>query len=507
MSAQTEMWRVDTPEGIFEADLETLKQWISEGAVIATDKVSKGTLKWIDAGKAPMLRTAFSNKAANIPYTPPAPAEPVEEAPYPPTSAIIAATAVLPSPAREASSIGGFGEPESQGFEDSTFQHHHAARTSSNRCVNHPSVAAHYICRVCGATFCQSCPRVVNGVHICLECGDLCKLYQDEHTRALRQELQGEGFGFSDFGRALQYPFQHKVALLCGALIYGLLVLGGLKGQIVAWVIMFGCISHVISQVAWGRLNRSFMPDFSAFNLWDDFAVPLGLGTGIVIVTWGPMIVLIIALVFGVANSVRKPSLGPTAETAETTPIKDEDLKTLMDPEADPNKLKDANDRLNQTRPGSQISRVAEDSKREQSDPAAQLKMLLPYLGAGIIFVLLFLLALAWAIFYWPMALAVAGYTQSFGSVVNPMVGLDTIRRMGGTYFKAFGMVILIQIVAGIIGLIVAIITYPFALPFVGNLPATFINGSVTFYFNLVIACLLGLSLFKCADRLGISVD
>ena len=53
----------------------------------------------------------------------------------------------------------------------------------------------------------------------------------------------------------------------------------------------------------------------------------------------------------------------------------------------------------------------------------------------------------------------------------------------------------------------VAVITSPLSLAFIGNLPAMFINGTVTFYFNLVIACLLGLSLYKCADRLGISVD
>jgi hypothetical protein len=133
--------------------------------------------------------------------------------------------------------------------------------------------------------------------------------------------------------------------------------------------------------------------------------------------------------------------------------------------------------------------------------------MLLPYLGAGILFVLLFLVALAWGIFYYPMALTVAGYTQSFGSVINPLVGLDTIRRMGANYFKAFGMVLLIQIASGIVGIIVAIITYPLALPFIGNLPGTFLEGSAAFYFNLVIACVLGLSLFKCADRLGIAVD
>lgn len=129
------------------------------------------------------------------------------------------------------------------------------------------------------------------------------------------------------------------------------------------------------------------------------------------------------------------------------------------------------------------------------------------YLGASLIFVALLLLSLAWAIFYYPKALAVAGYTQSFGSVVNPLVGLDTIRRMGLTYFKAIGMVLMLQVAGFILSVIVAVITAPFALPFVGNLPALFIDGSGTFYVNLVIACILGLSLFKCADRLGIAVD
>jgi hypothetical protein len=40
-----------------------------------------------------------------------------------------------------------------------------------------------------------------------------------------------------------------------------------------------------------------------------------------------------------------------------------------------------------------------------------------------------------------------------------------------------------------------------------GNIVANFISATFSFYFNLVVACILGLSLFKCADRLGISVD
>jgi uncharacterized membrane protein len=285
-------------------------------------------------------------------------------------------------------------------------------------------------------------------------------------------------------------------------------MLAGFRGAIIAYVIMFGCISHVISQVAWGRLHRSFLPDLSSFSLWDDFAVPLGLGIGITIVTWGPVIVLILALLFGVFKVAGpSPSLVSSGADAQSSTLGEEDLSVLMDPEADPKKLEEANRKLNETRPGSVISREAERSQQEQSDPAAGLKMLLPYLGAGIAIVLLFLAGLAWGVFYYPMALTVAGYTQSFGSVINPLVGLDTIRRMRGTYFKAFGMVLGLQFVGFVVSVIIAIVTSPFALPFVGNLPARFIDGSVTFYFNLVVACLLGLSLYKCADRLGISVD
>src|SRR4030095_5900930 len=84
MSTQVEVWRVNTIEGVFETDLETLKQWISEGAVQPTDKVSKGNLSWIEAGRAPMLRSAFAGEVA-APKPPitlvPAPQQPIANEP------------------------------------------------------------------------------------------------------------------------------------------------------------------------------------------------------------------------------------------------------------------------------------------------------------------------------------------------------------------------------------------------------------------------------------------
>ncbi len=490
MSAQVELWRVSTAEGEFEADLETLKQWIAEGCILPTDKVSKGNLSWIDAGRAPMLKAAFSGDRvplAVVPSTPPA---------------AVSHEEVRPGESLQAAPA----EPRDSSTEPATPVRNLPLTGVS--CHNHPDVPPVFICRMDGEAFCKECTRVVKGISLCPLCGDLCMPYEQVKAKAVNREFQSSGFGFEDLARAIRYPFQHKVALLFGALAYGLLLLGGFRTGVIAYVIMFGCMSHVISQVAWGRLNRSFMPDFTEFSMWDDLVQPIFLGIGITIVTWGPVIVLLIALLFGVMSGGPgvSPLGGPGASATEQAGPSQEDLATIMDPNADPNKLEEANKKLNELRPGADIRREAERTK-QQDDPTSGLQFLLPYLGAGLALAVLFLLAIVWAIFYYPMALAVAGYTQSFGSVINPMVGMDTIRRMGGTYFKAFGMVLIIQLVALVINVIVAVVTAPLALPFLGNLPAKFIDGTFTFYFNLVIACLLGLSLYKCADRLDICGD
>lgn len=486
MSAQVETWRVSTIEGVFETDLETLRQWISEGCVLPTDKVSKGSLSWIEAGRAPMLRAAFAGETSAT------------------ATVTTSAAGVTSSLATDLPAQNEFVQPAVMPPQSV------AAASSAHVCHNHAQVASKYICRACSNAFCDECPKFfgTSKIPLCPLCGDLCTLVEKVLTRVANRELQSSGFGLSDFARAIRYPFQHKIALLFGAGLYGFLLLAGFRGRLVAWVIMFGCISHVISQVSWGRLNRSFMPDFSAFSMWDDVAVPIGLGIGIAIVSWGPTIVLVVALVFGVFGGAAPegPLLAQAPEGQQATPI-DPDLSAAVDPNADPKKLAEASKQLDQLRPGYQIAKEAEESKNQLNDPAADLRLLMTYFQASIVIVLLLLLSLVWAIFYYPMALAVAGYTQSLGSVINPLVGLDTIRRMGATYFKAFGMVLIIQVLALILAVIVAVITAPLALPFFGNLPAMFIDGALAFYFNLVVACVLGLSLYKCADRLGINVD
>ena len=483
MSAQPETWRVNTPEGVFETDLETLKQWIVEGCVLPTDKVSKGNLSWIEAGRVPKLKGAFDG----------------DTAPAPEPKNISFETFVESNPT--------FNNPPATTWVEPV-RVVAPASVNTSACQNHPDANPEYVCRMCGGVFCKACTKFSAKVPLCPLCGDLCREYRAVAEKTARVQLQSSGFGIADLVRAIRYPFNHKVALLSGALIYGFLLCAGFRGAVVAEVLLFGCISHVISQVAWGRLNRSFMPDFSSFSVVDDFVSPIFLGLGIMIVSWGPLIVLVIALMFGVlGGGVTAPALGGGDHAAESSGPSQEDLAVLTDPEADPKKVEEANRKLQELRPGADIAREAEQSTAEANDPAGPLRELLPYLGAGVSIVLLLLLFAGWGVFYYPMALTVAGYTQSFGSVINPLVGLDTIRRMGITYLKAFAMVIVVQVVSLVIGVIIAIVTSPLTLPFMGNLFGNFIEATFSFYFYLVVACILGMSLFKCADRLGIAVD
>src|SRR5690606_6332074 len=57
------------------------------------------------------------------------------------------------------------------------------------------------------------------------------------------------------------------------------------------------------------------------------------------------------------------------------------------------------------------------------------LNLAAPLVVVGAIFFL-------WGAFYFPAACAVAGYTRSFTATISPLIGLDTIKRLGMSYVK-----------------------------------------------------------------------
>ncbi len=535
MKVETEVWQLMTHDGVYQADLPTLKQWVAEGLVQPTDRVRKGALKWIEAQRAPSLRRVFTGE--EIP-------EPVEETAH--TSAATVAPDSQPPPhahaalgeshayahepraateATHAQDLGlsagsvvaspHFAEDSEAGFIEavSTRDFHSVlpdiqpepcgATSLASVCRNHPVETATLICRECRATFCRTCPNRMgtSSVLLCPACGNFCDPLEAINERVSLYARASSGFGFQDFAEALAYPLKHVGSLIGGALLYGFLLIVGLRGQLLASALVFGCISLVIHRVAYGNMERDFLPDFSEFSFWDDVLVPCFLGLGVTLITLGPILLLLGVLVFGWLGGATKPK---TVTPAQPQAINSEDMHVLVDG-GTPEQEAEVKRKINAASPAGQFSSQMEAAKQKQDDSTLSLVRML--LGRPGLFLLLALLALLWAVFYHPMALLVAGWTESFKSTINPLVGLDTMRHMGANYFKAFAMYLVVQVVGFTLDFIVSFVTSPFDLPFVGNIPARFIGGIVTFYTSLVIACVLGLSLFKSADRLGIELD
>ena len=498
MKVETEIWEVEAHDGVYRADLPTLKQWVAEGLVLPTDRVRKGALKWIEAGRAPMLRRVFAGE------------ERVEiVAPTPQ-----AAHADAGVWREEATTAAGTSPDMGLAGDEAPFP---AAEPSvSSSCHFHPSQAATLFCRTCRATFCRACPNRVgtSSVLLCALCGGFCDPLEVLTERLELYGRQSEGFGVGDLGTALAYPFKHLASLLGGALLYGLLLLAGMRAQVFASALVFGCISLVVRRVAYGDLKRDFLPDFSEFSFWDDVVVPCSLGLGVTIVTLGPTLILVGMLFFGWASTARPPQVLPTDHPAlaaaegremKVEPVfRPEDVSVLVEGGTEEQEA-ELQQKIDAMRPGADVARQLEASKGGEEHAAVYAcRLLLAHPGLVLV---LGLLAFGWAVFYHPMALLVAGWTESLKSVLNPLVGLDTIRHMGSNYFKAFLMYLAVQLAAFAFYFAVGALTAPFDLPLVGNLPGTFLGGVVTFYTSLVVACLLGLALFKSADRLGIEID
>lgn len=123
-----------------------------------------------------------------------------------------------------------------------------------------------------------------------------------------------------------------------------------------------------------------------------------------------------------------------------------------------------------------------------------------------------------WVIFYYPIALLIAGITDSFKALVNPLVGLNTIKKIGKpfrhfflSYLKVCLIVfpLIIPITLMIRPVIVFVVGAAMFIPFL-NIFAVILVGALLMipvvYANVMIAYLLGRIVFKSSKDLGVLV-
>jgi uncharacterized membrane protein YvlD (DUF360 family) len=610
-----EIWQVDVSGQIYEANLEELKQWIIEGAVLRDDKIRRGNLRWLEAGKIPFLIESFNlSPNGGMPqFQSTVTNANMHEAPVNMHDATVnshkthANTHEAQANTHEAHANTHEAHAnmhKAQANLHNTSVNSHVATTNFNPqtvnttqaksnvvkkdvCFSHPDVSANYICETCLNEFCGACPKTYGSVKICPVCGAMCKSkkeLQQKNTKQVQYSAAlNQGFGFGDFVQALGYPLKNPMSLVFGGFAFGLLSIAqnafgmgsmflagaGIVCIVLANAITFGCLSNTINEFSQGRLDSNFLPSFDDFDILESVVKPFFLSIGVYLVTFGLFIAVIIGGVFWVMNSVSKnaqnlPNFGqpqiilpnqvnssnPSDVQVSVYPVEDgnpsampnqapnsfDDLKKkdaeqkrkiaeLMGESTTPNKqtppttqnsnlsklplsaqqeekqFEELNNFVNDYRKKQLESVVGQTPETKQAMQAEMFKNLMNY---GFWFLLVMGIALLWAIFYYPAACLVAGYTEEISAVINPLVGLDTIRRLGGTYVKILLMYFLLGILAVIPMGIVSAVLSSFDMPTVGNIPATFINSIIYFYFYIVFAAVLGLAVYKKSDKLAI---
>jgi hypothetical protein len=570
-----EIWQVDANGTIYETNFDELKQWVVEGAVLPTDKIRRGNLRWLEAGKVPLLHGVFNARFAEtapqtqINVTHAAPTEntqintfanvvPTEQIPVeaPPQN-----LQTPPTPYNTEVK-----QPQQTQVHQQTNRQTNVVN-NQNVCSVHVADEAKYVCVSCENLFCRACPKAYGGVRICPTCGEMCKSLVEVHQKTQQQtnyqNAITEGFGFGDFTNALAFPFKHPASLLIGGIMFAVFSIGqsalnlgalyvaagGIIGMMLANMIAFACLSNTIEEFSKGNLTANFMPSFDDFNLWDDVVHPFFLSIGVYIVSYGFLFIVIIGGIYMAFSSISSQN-NPlnnlpiaSSQTSGASPAAMKSFEELMRKDAE-QKAKMAELKgesyppqtvvntppMNQTAPNIKNTYPATDPQDTEQMVADAEKMIGDYrkgqaetmvgpseetqkmqqqmmysalMNYGVPFILLAFIALLWAIFYYPAACLVAGYTRNFTAVINPLVGLDTIKRLGFSYVKILAMVILLSVIVGIVFGVIGAVLSPFNLPKLGNIPATLITSFISFYFYIVFAAILGYAVYKCKNLLN----
>jgi hypothetical protein len=504
MGNEDEIWQVEMDGQIYETNLETLKQWIADGRVLPTHRIKKGDLNWIAANKAPMLRGEFAKIA--------------DGAPQPMASERLDAQKVAGSVSKQSNPFPPaliHAEPEAPPHQE-----------LNQACHFHPESEPQYVCRVCGKRFCGKCPQFIGASRIptCPLCGDLCLsiglVSEEQSTSSSAKSLekavvQNSSFGGGILAKALRYPFLFPGALIGASFIYGFLLLGSLVGMrsgmiavMLANGLLFGCLTQVVKQAAWGRFRVNFLGGFDSFSLWENAFRPTFFGFGIIGVTFGPFLLLLIAMMTGwIGNPANIPgTYQHQIKEEQKQMITGEEMEALLNSQGGEKEQK-ALEKLNQMTPAAQAKQMV-DEKTPKTGNSILITTIEEFFSQAPGWILgLLLFTLLWAVWYYPMALAVAGYSEDFGSILNPLVGLDTIKRMGSVYWRVFMMYLVVQGIGLFLNYLIGAVTASMSLPLIGNIPAKILGGIVTFYSSLVVAYILGLSLNHCAAQLNIPTD
>ena len=93
---------------------------------------------------------------------------------------------------------------------------------------------------------------------------------------------------------------------------------GSLMSFLLANTLTFGVLANTVENFSQGKIGLNFMPSFDDFSIWDDVVHPFFLSIGVYIVSFGPLIAVILVAVFMIVGSVSKEMNSMQSDAART---------------------------------------------------------------------------------------------------------------------------------------------------------------------------------------------
>jgi hypothetical protein len=429
-----------------------------------------------NADRVAEIRAANARAAAAFAATGPGAAAAVQPPPLPPRAAAAPARASAPAPARTPSPAAGprpvpmpaaSASPAAEApAAEGKVARPHSLPVPWRRCQNHPQVRSEHVCPNCAKGFCGSCTQKVQNAAICPSCEGLClaaTAYEEMQDKAKQRDRSM----MDEVPVIARYPLRDTMAFVLLALFTWFF---GLAASFMAYAALLskGVLTwysfNAVSKVSIGNM-RDLMPDFRDVS---DIAHAVRLSLAALAISAGPFF-LCVFLIPGASMllSTRSAAQGPRLEVVHAqppaSPAEEEDEK-------DDDKAADKGE-----------AHSPFEARREGASMMAPVAMLAIVMAA------------LWMIAYMPVALIVAALSKSILSTLNPIIGIDTIKKMGSVYWQALGVYLVLVVTQFVLGLVLNLI------PFAGGLVMGFVNA----YAALAIGCTLGLAVFKKGAELG----
>jgi hypothetical protein len=324
------------------------------------------------------------------------------------------------------------------------------------RCQNHPQVRSEQVCPKCAKGFCDPCTQKVQNAAMCPACEGLCvaaTAYEEIQDKAKARDRSM----MDEVSVIASYPFRDRTSFVLLSLFtwfFGLAAGFVLYAALLSRGVLTWYSFNALSKVSIGNL-RDLMPDFREVS---EITQAMWLSLAALVVSSGPFF-LCVFLIPGASDLLhpRASASVPRLEVAHAQP-----------PAA---------------------SSAAADHERRSPFEAGREggSIMGPLAMLGIV------IAAIWMVAYTPVALVVAALSKSVVNTLNPVMGIDTIKKMGSTYWQALGIYLAIVVAQAVLGFVLG------PIPFAGSLVMGFVNA----YAALAVGCALGLAVFKKGAELG----